>query len=64
MADAPKINDVRLGDNGVLEFYDGTAWILYPDVPDDDGPPQALTKDSAATDSATSDSATTENRPR
>ncbi|ELP66928.1 hypothetical protein STRTUCAR8_06231 [Streptomyces turgidiscabies Car8] len=46
MADAPKINDVRLGDDGVLEFYDGTAWVLYPDVPDDDGPPQALTKDS------------------
>ncbi|MFF3375773.1 hypothetical protein ACFYXF_22835 [Streptomyces sp. NPDC002680] len=46
MADAPKINDVRLGDNGVLEFYDGTAWVVYPDVPDDDGPPQALTKDS------------------
>ncbi|MEW2117285.1 hypothetical protein AB0945_19255 [Streptomyces sp. NPDC005474] len=55
MADGPKINDVRLGDNGVLEFYDGTAWILYPDVPDDDAPPQALTKDSATTDSAASE---------
>jgi hypothetical protein len=36
MADAPKINDVRLGEDGVLEFYDGTAWVGYPDVPDDD----------------------------
>ncbi|MGW3646993.1 hypothetical protein [Streptomyces sp. NPDC000878] len=35
MADAPKINDVRLSDDGVLEFYDGTAWVVYPDVPDD-----------------------------
>ena len=59
MADAPKINDVRLGDSGVLEFYDGTAWILYPDVPDDDGPPQALTKDSATTTTTT-----TEDRPQ
>ncbi|GAA3865346.1 hypothetical protein GCM10023084_18070 [Streptomyces lacrimifluminis] len=50
MADAPKINEVRLDDNGVLEFYDGTAWVPYPDVPDADGPPQALTKDSPTTE--------------
>jgi hypothetical protein len=32
----PRINDVRLGEHGDLEFYDGTGWQPYPDVPDDD----------------------------
>ena len=35
----PRVNDVRLGGNGELEFYDGTDWVPYPDVPEDDGTP-------------------------
>ncbi|MER6343599.1 hypothetical protein ACWC10_18255 [Streptomyces sp. NPDC001595] len=41
----PRINDVRLGANGELEFYDGTGWVPYPDVPDEDGgSPVVLTR--------------------
>ena len=39
------INDVRLTDDGVLEFFDGMAWVTYPDVPDDTAPPNALSRE-------------------
>ncbi|MER5883295.1 hypothetical protein ABT160_05665 [Streptomyces sp. NPDC001941] len=29
-------NAVRLGPDGSLEYYDGSRWQPYPDVPDDD----------------------------
>ncbi|MEU3731185.1 hypothetical protein AB0E81_17450 [Streptomyces sp. NPDC033538] len=45
MEEEPEINDVRLGIDGVLEFYDGTAWVPYPDVPEDHGPPNAVNRE-------------------
>jgi hypothetical protein len=45
MVEEPQVNDVRLGDDGELEFFDGTAWIPYSDVPGDAGSPNALTRE-------------------
>ncbi|GGL94362.1 hypothetical protein GCM10010129_42860 [Streptomyces fumigatiscleroticus] len=44
MEEEPRINDVRLGAGGELEFFDGTAWVPYPDLPEDPGTPRAVSK--------------------
>ncbi|GEC08659.1 hypothetical protein SSP24_63140 [Streptomyces spinoverrucosus] len=45
MVEEPRLNDVRLGPDGSLEYFDGTGWVTYPDVPDDDGaPPNAVSR--------------------
>ncbi|UED87383.1 hypothetical protein [Streptomyces profundus] len=44
MERAPRTNDVRLGEDGELEFFDGTAWVPYPDVPEDDAAPNAVSR--------------------
>ncbi len=34
-ADPPaKVNDVRMSDNGVVECFDGVAWMPYRELPD------------------------------
>ncbi|MBV7696688.1 CHAT domain-containing protein [Streptomyces sp. TRM70350] len=44
----PRLNDVRLGPDGSLEFFDGVDWVAYPDVPDDEGaPPNAVSRGDA-----------------
>lgn len=45
MAENPRLNEVRLDADGILEFFDGTAWVPYPDVPDDNLPPIAVTRE-------------------
>ncbi|MBQ1089037.1 hypothetical protein [Streptomyces sp. B93] len=42
MEQEPRVNDVRIGPDGELEFYDGAEWVPYPDLPDEAGPPSAL----------------------
>ncbi|QKG19133.1 hypothetical protein [Actinomadura verrucosospora] len=45
MSDQPQINDVRLRDDGELEYFDGTDWVAYPDLPDDNGQPFGVTRE-------------------
>ncbi|MEV7996141.1 hypothetical protein AB0O67_30890 [Streptomyces sp. NPDC086077] len=41
----PQLNDVRLGPDGSLEYFDGAHWTPYPDVPEDEGaPPHAVSR--------------------
>lgn len=30
------VNDIRLTDEGDLEYFDGKAWVTYPDVAEPD----------------------------
>ncbi|MFG3659306.1 hypothetical protein [Streptomyces sp. NPDC047706] len=46
MAEEPRLNDVRLGPDGSLEYFDGAQWRDYPDIPDDEeAPPLAVSRD-------------------
>ncbi|MFD0315701.1 hypothetical protein [Streptomyces flavalbus] len=45
MAEEPRVNDVRIAPDGELEFYDGTEWVPYPDLPDDVALPNGLSRD-------------------
>lgn len=45
MEENPRLNQVRMDSDGVLEFFDGTDWIPYPDVPDTAMPPIAVARD-------------------
>ncbi|MFF5003428.1 hypothetical protein ACFY3G_11405 [Streptomyces phaeochromogenes] len=33
--EAPETGAVRVSDEGLVEHYDGTAWRLYGELPDD-----------------------------
>ncbi|MFI9614485.1 hypothetical protein ACIHCM_22940 [Streptomyces sp. NPDC052023] len=46
MTEEPRLNDVRLGPDGSLEYFDGAQWRAYPDIPDDEeAPPLAVSRD-------------------
>jgi hypothetical protein len=48
MSDAPpsdpEPNAVWVDAAGELKYFDGSEWVLYPDVPDGDLPPNLVTR--------------------
>jgi hypothetical protein len=35
---APALADVRISASGVVEYFDGTGWLLYTSLPQQSGP--------------------------
>ncbi|MGW5136772.1 hypothetical protein [Streptomyces sp. NPDC004135] len=36
--DSPQVNNVRITESGEAQYFDGTAWQLYAELPEE-GPP-------------------------